>query len=414
MFFHHVLSNGLEIVTQTLPDVESVAVGFFVRCGSRCENSAISGMSHVLEHMVFKGSRTRTAMEINRAFDARGISFNAVTSEEMTAFHAFLLPEFLEDTVELFADLLRPTFREADFLAEKEVILEEIRMYEDTPPFCQDEKIRQTFFHGHPLGNPVLGSRKSVRSLTIEQMTAYFQQFYTPSNIVLAACGKVDGEKLARLAEKYCGFWEPGKVPMPFSPPWTPMLGEKIVIKHDIPQDYVLQCLRGPSEKEPEKYAARLLASMVGEDFGSRFYWQLVDSGLAEQAILDFTEYSDAGLFQITLISPPEKTSANRKKISQILQRISREGFTEKELQLAKTRLKTELILGGEKPWEHFFPLGCEWLFRRSFFSIRDECEQLRQVTLDEIHQLLQKYPLTQSLTFHITAMPPKGIRLST
>ena len=203
MYFHHTLSNGLEILTHTLPDALSVALGFFVRCGSRCETPEISGMSHFLEHMVFKGSRTRTALEINRAFDARGISFNAGTYEEMTVFYAFLLPEFLEDTVELFADVLRPTFRESDFQAEKEVVLEEIRMYEDTPPFCQDEKIRQTFFQGHPLGNPVLGSRKSIRSLTIDQMRPYFQHFYTPDNMVLVACGNVDGETLARLAQQY-------------------------------------------------------------------------------------------------------------------------------------------------------------------------------------------------------------------
>src|SRR6267142_6043163 len=164
-FHQHVLDNGLTILGETSPSARSVALGFFVRTGSRDEAAGISGVTHFLEHMVFKGTPRRTALDVNRDFDAIGANYNAFTSEENTVFYASVLPEYLPRAVDILADILRPSLRGEDFDVEKNVIIEEIGMYEDQPMWCAYDQAKKTYFDGHPLGNSVLGSVESIRGL---------------------------------------------------------------------------------------------------------------------------------------------------------------------------------------------------------------------------------------------------------
>src|SRR5438128_5914184 len=190
-FQQHTLDNGLEIVAETSPDAYSSAYAFFVRTGARDETAEISGVSHFLEHMVFKGSANRTATEVNRDLDDLSASSNAYTSEEQTVYYATTLPEDQESIVELLADMMRPALRPDDFDTEKQVILEEIAKYDDQPPYGAHEKCMAAFFGDHPLGNSVLGSSKSVGGLARDQMLAYFEQRYSPRNMTLVAAGTV-------------------------------------------------------------------------------------------------------------------------------------------------------------------------------------------------------------------------------
>ena len=202
------LENGLEIVAECNPAAYSTALGFFVKTGARDETDEVSGVSHFLEHMVFKGTPSRSAEDVNREFDDMGADYNAYTSVEVTAYHAIVLPEFQNATVELLADILRPSLREEDFTTEKQVILEEIKMYCDQPPFAVDDKCRAAFFGNHPLARSILGTQESVGGLRVDQMRQYFSRRYAPGNIVLVGSGQIDFDQLCQTAKKQCGRWE--------------------------------------------------------------------------------------------------------------------------------------------------------------------------------------------------------------
>src|SRR5271166_2280516 len=186
-FHSHKLANGLQLIGETSPSARSVALGFFVRTGSRDETADVSGVSHFLEHMVFKGTPRRTALEVNRDFDRIGAFSNAFTSEENTVFYAAILPEYLPQAVDILADILRPSLRGDDFDMEKKVIIEEIGMYDDQPMWCAYDHAKRLYFAEHKLGNSILGTPASITALTRDQMNAYFQRRYVAPNIIVAA-----------------------------------------------------------------------------------------------------------------------------------------------------------------------------------------------------------------------------------
>jgi len=191
--FHHAsLDNGLEVVAELNDQAHSVAVGFFVKTGSRDETASIAGLSHFLEHMVFKGTERRNALEVNRDFDRVGAKHNAQTSEEDTIYHATCLPEYLPATFDVLADILRPSLREDDFDTEKQVIIEEIRMYQDNPMMVAYDTAKELHFGPHPLGQSILGTVDSITKMRADQMRDYFARRYSPANIVLAVSGKTD------------------------------------------------------------------------------------------------------------------------------------------------------------------------------------------------------------------------------
>ena len=193
-FREHTLDNGLEIIAECNECAYSTALAFFVKTGSRDESADTAGVSHFLEHMVFKGTPHRTAEDVNRELDEIGSHSNAYTSEEQTVYYATVLPEYQEPAVDLLADIMRPSLRETDFETEKQVIIEEILKYEDQPPFGAHEKCMAEYFDSHPLGNSILGTVGTVGALTAEQMMDYFRARYSPKNIALVATGRVDFE----------------------------------------------------------------------------------------------------------------------------------------------------------------------------------------------------------------------------
>jgi len=191
MFREAELKNGLRVIAEVVPGARSVALGYFVKTGARDEAKEESGVSHFLEHMVFKGPEGMDALSVNLAFDRLGAQYNAFTSEEATVYYGAVLPEFTFPLLELFSRLMRPALRQEDFDTEKKVILEEIARYQDRPGFMAYDWARARFFQGHPLGNSVLGTVESITALTREAMAAYHERRYLPKNMVLAATGRV-------------------------------------------------------------------------------------------------------------------------------------------------------------------------------------------------------------------------------
>src|ERR1700726_4696837 len=212
VFHTHKLSNGLQIVGQPMPDFESVAVSYYVHTGSRDEpDLAIVGVSHFLEHMVFKGTQTLDWQEITLEFNKIGAELNAFTSHEATVYYARVLSEYLERALELLSDMMYPRLAESDFEMEKEVIINEIARSEDQPYNITYRRMMQTYFGEHPLGHDVLGTPTSIRAMQVEQMRNYWSRRYAANNMILAVAGNFDWEHILRLAEKHCSNWRVGE-----------------------------------------------------------------------------------------------------------------------------------------------------------------------------------------------------------
>jgi len=397
-FRHHTLDNGLEIVAETSPDAYSAAYAFFVRTGARDETDEISGVSHFLEHMVFKGSANRTAEQVNRDLDDLSASSNAFTGEEQTVYYATTLPDDQENIVELLADIMRPMLRQDDFETEKQVILEEIAKYDDQPPYGAHEKCMAAFFGDHPLGKSILGTVDSVGALQRNQMLAYFEQRYSPKNMVLSAAGNVDFDALVHQAQNYCGRWQMFDAPRALLAA-KPRAAFQVIHKPLAVQQYVVQLSPGPATTDNDRYAARLLSTIVGDDSGSRLFWELVDTGQAESASLGPQEFQGAGVFMTWLSCLPDLAAENLQRLAEIIDEVEADGVTEEELVQAKNKVCAHLVLQAERPTNRMFSVGNAWIQRRQYRTVREAVETYRAVTLDDIHRVLKKYPLKPTAT---------------
>ncbi len=400
MPFHtHKLANGLQIIGETSRSARSVALGFFVRTGSRDETPEVSGVTHFLEHMIFKGTPRRTALEVNRDFDRIGADYNAFTSEENTVFHACVLPEYLPAAVDILADILRPSLRDEDFDMEKNVIIEEIGMYEDQPTFCAYDNAKRVYFADHKLGNSILGTVDSIRALTRDQMHSYFERRYVAPNILAVAAGKFDWPQFVALIEKHCGGWQAG-------PTGRDCLREaagsgrfEILTKPKVMQEHVILISPGPSADSPLRYAAELLAMAVGDDSGSRLYWELVDPGYADSADASFHEYEGTGAFYTSFSGEPEAAADNLARVLEVLHGVQRGGIREEELNQARNKMMSRLVRGSERPKGRLMAVGMGWTYQHEYRSMDDELRAFESVTLQSIREVLERYPLDRVTT---------------
>jgi predicted Zn-dependent peptidase len=393
-FRHHCLDNGLEVIAECNPAAYSAAIAFFVKTGSRDETDALSGVSHFLEHMAFKGTPTRSAEDVNRELDELGAHSNAFTSEEQTAYYVTVLPEHQDRALEVLSDIMRPSLRQDDFDTEKQVILEEIAKYDDQPPFGAHEKSMALHFQEHPLARSVLGTLDSVSALSPDQMREYFERRYAPNNMTLAAAGNVDFEQLVRLAERQCGTWRPQPVQR-LTPRAVANHAFRLFPNDVATQQYVIQIANGPSAEDASRFAARLLSTIVGDDSGSRFFWALVDSGRAECAVMCSYEYQGTGMYMSLLCGAPEDTADNLQEMYDTLRVVQRDGVTGDELTQAKNKICSHIVLQSERPTNRLFALGENWLQRHCYQPVREVVAAYQAVSHDDVAQVLEAFPLT-------------------
>lgn len=398
MFHKATLDNGLQVIAELNPNVHSVAVGFFVRTGARDESPDVAGVSHFLEHMAFKGTEKYTPEDINRIFDEIGARYNASTSEEVTLFYAAILPEYLPQAFELLSGLIRPSLRQDDFDMEKNVILEEIGMYEDMPTFTAYEEVMRTHFAGHPLGQSILGTTETIGKLTLDQMRDYHREHYKAGNVTLAVAGHTGWDEVLRLAEQYCGRWEAGSTPRSTDEA-KPQGGVRVLKKEGSVQEHVMRMTPGPPASHELRYAAELLGVVVGDDSGSRLYWELVDPGYAEAAEVGYNEYDGSGTFLTYLSCDPEATAPNLERIERIYEEVNRDGVTEDELEQAKNKVASQIVLRSERPMGRLSSLGGNWVYRHEYRSLEDDLQTVKSMTTADIRRVLEAYPLGQLTT---------------
>ena len=394
----HQLENGLTILAECLPHSNTTAFGYFVKAGARDETPTIGGVSHFLEHMVFKGTPNRSAEEVNLTLDRLGSSSNARTGEESTIYHAAVLPEFQTEMVELLSDIMRPSLRLEDFETEKQVIIEEIMMYADQPPYGGHERIMSEFFGDHPLGQSVLGTVDTVSALTPESMKAYFQSRYSPGNIAIAAAGRVDFDRLIQDVERCCGHWEAFDAPRSCRTAQT-QSGFHVMPQENATQQYILQLANGASAKSEDRFAARVLSSILGDDSGSRMYWKFLDTGLAESAGMGLYDYLDNGAVMTFLCCGPEQAQENLEVLQALQNEVLTDKITQKELDLAKRKISARIVLASERTENRMFSVGSQWLIDQEYLSVAEIAKRYESVTLDEVNDVAAKYPLTENTT---------------
>ncbi|MDB5329093.1 MAG: ptrA 1 [Phycisphaerales bacterium] len=390
-FHYKQLPNGLDVVAERNPDAHSVALGLFVKTGSRDEDVAVNGVSHFLEHMMFKGSSKYTWEDVNRIFDEIGAKYNAFTSQEMTAYYANVLPEFTERALEHLSHLLRPAIRVEDFTTEKKVILEEIAMYLDDPGHRLYEKLMEVHFDKHPMSMSILGSPESIQKLQRDQMAEYFRGRYGPGNMVLSATGNLEFEEIVRLAEKYCGAWPhvdaPRQQPSPIYKPHRLSLSDS-----KLNRQYLMAMTPGPSAQDERRFAARVLSDVIGDSDGSRFYWALVDNAIAEEADFGFYPHDSCGSFYLALTSDPERsTQALHIALAELEK--AKQGLNDDEVERAKNKIASSLVLQGEIPLGRMRAIGGQWIYNREYRPLEQDMATLMSVTTDSLKDLMREFP---------------------
>lgn len=410
MFQNQTLPNGLTIIGEVSPSARSVAVGFFVRTGSRDETPAECGVSHFLEHMVFKGTPRRTALEVNRDFDRIGANYNAFTSEENTVFYAAELPEYLPQAVDILADILRPSLRNDDFDMEKNVIIEEIGMYEDNPGWSAYDHAKKHYFAQHPLGNSILGTPESIRSLTREQMHDYFRRRYVAPNVTVVAAGRFEFPHLVDLVAKACGQWEQGPIGRQGITPAVGSGQSQSVTKPQVTQEHVILMSTAPAADSPLRHAADLLAMAIGDDTGSRLYWELVDPGLAESADMSFHEYEGTGSFYTSYSCEPAQAEKNLAIVRKVLGEAQKGGITAEELQRSKNKVLSRVVRGSERPMGRMQAVGMAWNYLRQYRSVDDELNAFDAVTLDEVRRVLDEFPIDKPTVLGLGPLEKIGV----
>ncbi|HUB25767.1 MAG TPA: pitrilysin family protein [Tepidisphaeraceae bacterium] len=402
-FQSHRLANGLQILAEENPDSHSFAAGLFVRTGARDEDAGLSGVSHFLEHMMFKGSAQYTWEDVNRIFDEMGARYNAFTTEEMTAYYANVLPEFTDRTIEHLSNLLRPAIRPGDFDTEKKVILEEIAMYLDDPNHRIYEALMHEHFGAHPLSRSVLGTIASITALQRDAMADYFARHYGPGNMVLSVTGRLDFSRVVELAQKYCGAWERAGFDRPRSQPAL-RASEVHLTDPKLSRKYTMGMTDGPSAQDERRYAARVLAEVIGDAEGSRFYWSLVDNAIAEEADFGFYPHDGCGSFYIALVTEPDRAERALEIARNELRKV-RSDLTDEEVERAKNKISSSIVLQGEAPMGRMRAIASNWIYNGEYRSLEDDMATLASLTGESLRSLMADFPFEKMTV--VTLGPP-------
>ncbi len=398
MFRETELPNGLKVLAEEVPGARSTALGFFVRTGARDEAPEENGVSHFLEHMVFKGPPGMDAHQVNLAFDRMGAQYNAFTSEEATVYYGAVLPEFGLELLALFARLLTPALRPEDFEVERQVILEEIARAQDQPDHVAYEGAKGAFFGDHPLGQSILGSPKTIQALTPMAMAAYHARRYRTGNLFLLATGRVDWAALVEKAQEVTTALLPGEAPRAY-PPLVPRTGLLERPWEGTQALYLVALFPGVAYQEEARFAAQVLARVLGGGSG-RLHFALVDRGLAEVAAFGHEEADGTGFFHAYLQADPAHKAVVLEVLQGELARLEAQGVGEEEVERAKTPLATGLVFAGETPMARLFHLGMTYLYTGRPLTLEEVRAKVARVTAREVNALLERGFLRQGLYY--------------
>jgi len=396
-FKHTTLDNGLHVVAEIDPAAHSAAAGFFVRTGARDETPDLMGVSHFLEHMMFKGSDRLRAEQVNAAFDDLGVQHNAFTTSETTAFWAHGLPEKLPSAIDLLAEILRPALREADLEEERQVILEEIAMSDDQPFWVLYERAMEEHYGEHPLGHRILGTPETVSSIGHEAMRKYLDERYTTGSTTMSLAGRVDFDAVVAQLAECTASWPQGALPTRRHP--EPRGGCEVDLAlPSASRHYLMMTIPFPSAQDPRRHAAAALTEILGDVEGSRLYWGLVDPGAAEEAQAFHDARDGDGILVVNVACPTDGATAVRERIREILADLP-SSLTDDDLERVRSKIATAITLAGERPGGRMQRLGQIWTTLGRYESLDDDLARIDALTVADLRATLDEFPLVPSVT---------------
>ncbi len=407
-------SSGLRVVTERMPSARSVSIGFWVLAGSRDEAPAISGSSHFLEHLLFKGTKGRTAREIAEAFDAVGGDVNAFTAKEYTCYYARVLDRDLPMAVDHLSDMLqRSVIRPADLDAERRVILEEIHMHEDSPEDVVYDLFTETLWPEHPLGRPILGTVKTIEAATRESVRRFYKRHYVPGNLVIAAAGGVRHEELLHLLR---GCMETGRalgdgqrsrrnLRSAGTPP-SPS-GRNLVKRKKTEQANICLGTNGLARTDPDRFAFLIANTALGGGMSSRLFQEVRERrGLAYSVYSYHSQYTEAGIFSAYAGTTPARAKEVISLVHRELEDMAEGGLSPEECERARGHVKGSLVLSLEDSGGRMSRLGKSEIAHGEILTVDQTLRRIEAVTLDDARRVAERV-LSQPMT--LTVLGPFG-----
>lgn len=405
MYHKTVLPNGIRVVVEEVPHFQSASLGIWVRAGSRNEDPEVRGVSHFLEHLLFKGTHRRSAKQIAQELDAVGGVLNAFTTKEYTCFYAKVLSEHLPLAADVLVDMfLNSLMDDRDVEREKKVILEEIKLYDDSPDELVHDLFARAVWQQHPLGWSVLGTYDSVASLTRDQILTYHQAHYVPVNTVVAVAGGVRAKEVFDLL---CPLLEgtrtPGKTPVYVPPQPHPVV--EITVR-DTEQVQICLGTPGLAQDDPLIYAVQVLNNVIGGGLSSRLFQEIREErGLAYSIYSYHSTYIDSGLFAVYAGTGPENVEKVVGLILSELATIRKEGIAKEELQRAKDQIRGNLLMGMENVSNRMSRLGKTELCYGRVITAEEILDHISRVTLEQVQSVAQRLFLPDR--FALSAIGP-------
>jgi len=382
------LPSGLRLVTESMPHVRSVTVGVWLTRGSRHEADAESGVAHFVEHMLFKGTTSRSARDIAQTVDSIGGQIDAFTAKEYAGYFIRVLDEHLPVAVELLGDMIqRPALAPGDVEREQSVILEEIKMVEDAPDDLVHEVFAQQFWSAHPLGRPILGTPATVGSFAADGLREYFMRTYVAPNLMIVAAGNLEHAHLAALVEQAFAGLPEAPAPPPVDPPVvTPGIVQR---RKEIEQSHI--CVGTPAYPlaHADRHATYVLNTILGGSMSSRLFQHIrEDRGLAYAVFSNMTAYSDAGMFAIYAGCATDKVSEVIGLTLAELRTLRQSAVPAEELSRAKEYLKGSLMLGLEHTSNRMSNLARQHIYFGRHFTMDEMLAEIGRVTADDVQRV--------------------------
>ncbi len=393
------LPNGIRIVTESMPYVRSVSLGVWINSGSRVEQGRENGLSHFIEHMVFKGTQNRSSEDIARTVDSVGGGLDAFTSKELVSFNTKVLDEHLPLALDVLADLvLNPLFREEDIAKEKNVVLEEIKMELDQPEFVLHESFIGNFWKNQGLGKPILGTKETVKKFDGELLRNFYRRVYAPGNILITAAGNLDHDKIVRLVrEKFSGLEEQAPLPLEGTPQtYAPLILKK---KDSLEQVHIAMGVPAYPLAHEMRFPLYVLNTVLGGGMSSRLFQNIREKqGLAYAVYSELNLFSDTGCLMVYAGTGIETAKQVVTSTMEELRQLKNEPISVDELQRAKDHLKGSLMLSLESTSSRMSNLARQELYFKHFSTLDEMLENIESVTREEVQIIAQEFIKTDNV----------------
>jgi predicted Zn-dependent peptidase len=408
-----VLPNGLTVITEEMDHIRSISIGIWIKTGSRDEDKEWNGISHFVEHMVFKGTQHRSAEEIARQVDSIGGNIDAFTAKECVSFSMKVLDEHLPIAMDVLSDLvLNPVFDDQDITRERGVILEEIKMDEDNPDYLVHEIFTQNFWKGHPLGLPILGTRDTVRRFERPPVHDFYAQRFAPGNLIITAAGYLNHDRFVELARKHFANMKPVSNGFHSAPP---KIISRIVLRNKKALEQVQICVGVPSYPitHEKRHSSYILNTLLGGGMSSRLFQNIRErQGLAYAIYSDLNPYRDTGC--LSVYAGTSKASATKvvESIVSEFSKLKKETVSADELRRAKDQLKGSLMLSLESSTARMSNLARQEMYFDRFYGLDELIAKIESVTAAELQELANNFFQTENIAVTILGNL-NGLRLT-